>query len=99
MKLLQKRTVVVNQAQAYYVACFLAFVIMTGVIFFMGGDLLLTIFALTVAGVFLVLGAPSPQFALQRYRRGTRTVADDGLRAHAARSPQWACTWRPRASR
>jgi formate hydrogenlyase subunit 4 len=33
---------------------------MTGVLFFSGGDLLLTMFALAVAGVFFVLGAYSP---------------------------------------
>ena len=47
----------VNGFQNLYMLCFLAFVIITGVIFFIGGDLLLVIFALTVAGVFLALGA------------------------------------------
>jgi formate hydrogenlyase subunit 4 len=60
LKLLEKQTLSVNSYQHYYVACFLVFVIMTGVIFFAGGDLLLAIFALTVAGVFLALGAYSP---------------------------------------
>jgi formate hydrogenlyase subunit 4 len=54
---MEKRTVVVNNFQTFYVACFLIFIVLTGVIFFVGGDLLLTIFALTVAGIFLVLGA------------------------------------------
>ncbi len=60
MKLLQKRTVVVNQAQAYYVACFLLFIVLTGALFFMGGDLLLVVFALTVGALFLVLAAYCP---------------------------------------
>jgi ech hydrogenase subunit B len=59
-KLLMKRPIAVNSYQNYYLVCFLAFVIVTGALFFSGGDLLLTIFALTVAGVFLVLGAYSP---------------------------------------
>jgi ech hydrogenase subunit A len=60
MKLLQKRTVVVNHAQAYYVACFFLFIVLTGALFFMGGDLLLVVFALTVGALFLVLAAYSP---------------------------------------
>ena len=60
LKLLQKRTVVVNHAQAYYVFCFFLFVVLTGALFFMGGDLLLVVFALTVGSLFLVLAAYSP---------------------------------------
>ncbi|HUI91603.1 MAG TPA: complex I subunit 1 family protein [Chitinivibrionales bacterium] len=60
LKLLGKRGVVVNAFQNFYIVCFLVFVVMTGVLFFSGGDLLLTIFALAVAGVFFVLGAYSP---------------------------------------
>jgi formate hydrogenlyase subunit 4 len=59
LKLLGKQNIVVNQFQTFCVACFLIFIIITGSIFFIGGDLLLTIFALTVAGIFLVLGAYS----------------------------------------
>jgi formate hydrogenlyase subunit 4 len=59
-KLLEKRPLAVNGFMAYYVSCFLLFVVLTGVIFFSGGDLLLSIFALTVAGVFLVLAAYAP---------------------------------------
>ena len=59
LKLIDKRTVVVNNYQTFYVACFLIFIVLTGALFFVGGDLLLTIFALTVAGIFLVLGAYS----------------------------------------
>jgi ech hydrogenase subunit B len=59
MKLLGKRNILVNRFQTFCVACFLIFIILTGAIFFVGGDLLLTIFALTVASIFLVLGAYS----------------------------------------
>ena len=59
LKLLGKRNIVVNKFQTFCVACFLIFIILTGSIFFIGGDLLLTIFALTVASIFLVLGAYS----------------------------------------
>lgn len=59
-KLLGKTHVVVNLHQNFYAIGFVVFTAATGAIFFAGGDLLLTIFAFTVAGVFLVLGAYAP---------------------------------------
>jgi ech hydrogenase subunit B len=59
LKLLGKRNIIVNKIQTFCVGCFLVFVVLTGAIFFVGGDLLLAIFALTVASIFLVLGAYS----------------------------------------
>jgi ech hydrogenase subunit B len=59
MKLMGKRNVVVNNFQNFYIICFFTFVVLTGILFFAGSDLLLTIFALTVAGVFLVLAGYS----------------------------------------
>jgi ech hydrogenase subunit B len=59
LKLFSKSRIAVNNFQNFYMLCFLAFVIITGVLFFSGGDLLLTIFALAVAGVFFVLGGYS----------------------------------------
>jgi ech hydrogenase subunit B len=58
-KLLGKRSIMVNTSQNFYVILFLVFIVFTGALFFGGGDLLLTIFALTVAGIFLALGAYS----------------------------------------
>lgn len=55
-KLLSKETIVVNRFQKFYVLGFLLFMIFTGALFFAGQDILLVIFALTLAGVFLVLG-------------------------------------------
>ncbi len=57
LKLCGKQNVVVNKFQTFCVACFLLFVVITGMLFYIGGDLLLVIFALTVASIFLVLGA------------------------------------------
>jgi ech hydrogenase subunit B len=59
-KLFGKRQVAVNLHQKFYAIGFLVFTAVTGAIFFAGGDLLLTVFAFTVAGVFLVLGAYAP---------------------------------------
>lgn len=56
-KLLQKEHVVVRRSQSFYISFFFLFTLFTGGLFFSGGDLLLTIFALTLAGIFLVLGA------------------------------------------
>jgi len=58
-KLWQKETIVVNSQQRFYILAFFIFIIITGAIFCAGGDLLLAVFALTLAEVFLVLGAYS----------------------------------------
>jgi ech hydrogenase subunit B len=56
-KLWRKENIVVRRSQNYYVFFFLIFVIFTGALFFTGFDLLLVVFALTLAGIFFVLGA------------------------------------------
>ncbi len=55
-KLFQKDNLVVRRTQHLYVEFFVVLTIFTGVLFFSGGDLLLVIFALTMAGVFFALG-------------------------------------------
>ena len=56
-KLLEKEPITVNKVQDFYVMCFLIFIIITGCFFFAGGDLLLIIFSLTLASIFLVVAA------------------------------------------
>jgi formate hydrogenlyase subunit 4 len=56
-KLFEKNQIVVNETQIFYVVCYIIFMVFTGALFFAGGDLLLVIFALTLAQIFLVLGA------------------------------------------
>jgi ech hydrogenase subunit B len=56
-KLFEKEKVVVTNSQNFYVLCYLVFIVLSGALFFGGGDLLLVIFAFTLAHVFLVLGA------------------------------------------
>lgn len=58
-KLFEKDSAAVNETQRYYVISYFVFAIFTGALFFAGGDLLLVVFALTLAEVFLVLGAYS----------------------------------------
>ena len=57
LKLWQKENVVVRRSQNFYIFFFLVLVIFTGALFFAGSDLLLVIFALTLAAIFFVLGA------------------------------------------
>lgn len=56
-KLFSKERIEVNRVQDFFILCFLIFAVFTGCLFFMGGDLLLVIFALTLASIFMVLGA------------------------------------------
>jgi len=56
-KLFRKETIVVRRSQNFYVYFFFVFMVFTAVLFFTGGYMLLTKFALTLAGIFLVLGA------------------------------------------
>ena len=56
-KLLLKENLVARRSQNFYVFFYLIFMIFTGALFFMGGDLLLVVFALTLASIFMVLGA------------------------------------------
>ncbi len=55
-KLFEKERAVVTTAQNFYVLAYLIFIALSGALFFAGGDLLLTVFAFTLAHVFLVLG-------------------------------------------
>src|SRR5512143_234064 len=57
LKLWQKENIVVRRSQNLYIFFFLFLVVFTGALFFAGSDLLLVIFALTLAAIFLVLGA------------------------------------------
>lgn len=56
-KLFEKDTIVVTPLQTLYIWCFLFFMAVSGFILFLGSDLLLSLFALTVSGIFLCLAA------------------------------------------
>ena len=60
LKLMSKRPIVVNNYINFYVTCFLVFEVVSGGIFYSGGDVLLCIFALTVGAIFLVLAGYAP---------------------------------------
>ena len=56
-KLFEKEAITVNKVQDFYVLCFFIFVLATGAFFFAGLNLLLVIFTLTLASVFLLVAA------------------------------------------
>ena len=56
-KLTEKENITVNKIQDFYVLCFFLFVVITGALFFAGESLLMIIFTLTLASVFLILAA------------------------------------------
>lgn len=56
-KLFEKESVVVRPEINFYIFCYLVFLVITGAIFFAGEDILLVIFALTLAHVFIVIAA------------------------------------------
>lgn len=70
-KFMEKEQITSNGVQDFYVAVYLLFVIVTGVLFFAGQDLLLVIFTLTLGETFLILaayssGSPFSQVGAQR---------------------------------
>ncbi len=58
-KLFSKRLPPVNRIQVPLILCHFVFAVLTGVLFFYGSDILLIIFVLTLAGIFLILAAYS----------------------------------------
>ena len=58
-KLFQKEKMTPTAFQDFYVLVFVVFIIASGVIFFMGGDLLLVIYTLTIGAAFLIIAAYS----------------------------------------
>lgn len=56
-KLMEKENLLVSRSQDFFVICFFVFIVFTGALFFTGSDALLVIFALTLANIYLILGA------------------------------------------
>lgn len=57
LKLWHKENMVVRRSQSFYIFFFFILMIFTGALFFAGSDVLLVIFALTLAAIFFVLAA------------------------------------------
>ncbi len=78
LKLWEKENLVVRRSQNFYIFFFLILTIFTGAIFFTGGDLLLVIFAFTLADVFFVLAgykASSPYSSVGAHRELLQIMA------------------------
>jgi formate hydrogenlyase subunit 4 len=59
-KLFEKENLMVNKFyHSFYLICYLVFMLASGILFFTGQDILLVIFAFTLADIFLVLAAYS----------------------------------------
>ena len=56
-KLLEKDRAAVNNVEGTYITCALVFAILAGGIFFGGGNLLLSVFVLTLSSLFFILAA------------------------------------------
>lgn len=56
-KLLTKENLLVSKSQDFFIICFFVFIVFTGALFFNGNDALLIIFSLTLANIYLILGA------------------------------------------
>ncbi|MDR0309435.1 MAG: NADH-quinone oxidoreductase subunit H [Candidatus Methanoplasma sp.] len=56
-KLMSKERSTVNGVQEFYVLCSLIFMVVTGIMFFAGGNLLLVVFTLTLSAVLLLVAA------------------------------------------
>ncbi len=77
-KLFQKENLVARHTQNLYMEFFFVMTIFTGALFFSGGDLLLVIFSLTLAGVFFALGgykASSPYSFIGAQRETLQMMA------------------------
>ncbi|WP_232050818.1 complex I subunit 1 family protein [Arabiibacter massiliensis] len=58
-KLIEKDDVSVNSVEGTYVTCALAFTLIAGGIFFSGGNLLMSVFVITLSGLFFIVAAYS----------------------------------------
>ena len=56
-KLFHKQVIVVRNSQTYLLLCYLLFIIMTGAMFFSGTDILMCMFVLSTAAMFLYFAA------------------------------------------
>ncbi|MGC4019367.1 MAG: NADH-quinone oxidoreductase subunit H [Muricomes sp.] len=61
LKLFQKETIEVNTSHRFYVYVSFIFIIFTAVIMLLGGDILLTVFVLTLGSIFFVFGGYASQ--------------------------------------
>lgn len=81
-KLLEKDRAAVNNVEGTYITCALAFAILAGGIFFGGGNLLLSVFVLTLSSLFFILAAyctRSPYSEVGAAREALQIMAEEPM--------------------
>lgn len=81
-KLLEKDSVSVNDVEGTYITCALLFAFIAGGIFFAGGNLLLSIFVLTLSSLFFILAAystRSPYSEVGAAREALQIMAEEPM--------------------
>lgn len=81
-KLFEKETTVINHSQTFYVIMHLIFMVFTGAMFFAGGNILLTVFALTLGTFFLIMAAfatNSPYSSMGADRELVASLSDEPI--------------------
>ena len=81
-KLLEKDSVSVNNVEGTYVTCALIFAFIAGGIFFAGGNLLLSVFVLTLSSLFFILAAystRSPYSEVGAAREALQIMAEEPM--------------------
>ena len=76
IKLFCKERIVARRSQNFYILFFFVLTVFTGALFFCGSDLLLVIFALTLSGIFFVLGAYKASSRRTSFSAAARAVPD-----------------------
>ena len=81
-KLLEKDSVSVNNVEGTYITCALIFAFIAGGIFFAGGNLLLSVFVLTLSSLFFILAAystRSPYSEVGAAREALQIMAEEPM--------------------
>ena len=80
-KLLEKDRAAVNNVEGTYITCALVFAILAGGIFFGGGNLLLSVFVLTLSSLFFILAAycTSPYSEVGAAREALQIMAEEPM--------------------
>lgn len=73
-KLLGKENVSVNSSEGVYITCALVFTILAGGIFFSGGNLLMSVFVITLSALFFIVAAYSSRSPYAEIGAGRETL-------------------------
>ena len=80
----EKDNVSVNSTEGTYITCALVFTLIAGGIFFSGGNLLMSVFVITLSGLFFIVAAYSTRSPYAEIGASRRDAAGHGVRAHGA---------------